>query len=78
MKMHPVKSSNIAEIGYEDVSGVLHVRFVGSDGIHRYHNVPSALFNKLLAADSVGSMFHREVRGKFTHTPPAKDKPNAE
>ena len=78
MKMAPVKSSNLAEVGYEDVTGILYVRFISGEGVHRYSNVPSALYNKLLASDSPGSFFHHQIRGKFTHTPPQKDAPHAD
>lgn len=78
MKMVAVKSSNLAEVGYDDVFGTLHVRFHGSDGVHQYDRVPSSLHTKLLAAPSPGSFFHQNIRGKFAHTPPKKDTPNAD
>lgn len=78
MRWTKVTSSNLAEVGYEDVDGTLHVRFVGGEGVHRYSNVPSALYQKLLAAPSVGSFFAKEIRGKHAHTPPQKDPPIVE
>jgi hypothetical protein len=72
VKMIPVKSSNIAAVGYEDPAGTLWVLFKGHNDAHRYDDVPHAVFEKMRNAESIGSFFAKEIRGKYTHTPPKK------
>jgi hypothetical protein len=35
--------------------------------IYRYFDVPAAVYNDLLAADSKGSYFNKQIRGRFRH-----------
>lgn len=58
----PVKSSTIDFLKWEH-GNILSVRFnSGSD--YQYSNVPREMFDKLCNADSVGSMFHVEIKTK--------------
>ncbi len=60
--MVPVKSSNIAAVGY-DTSG-LRVQF--KDGAtYVYAGVPADLHANLMGAESVGKFLASEIRGKF-------------
>lgn len=65
-KLVKVKSSNIQAIGHSNDG--LFVRFVGGS-TYRYPDAPKALYDKLLKAESVGSLFASAVRGKFAHKP---------
>lgn len=57
----PVKSSNIAELGWND--GVLHVKF-SNGGLFSYSGVTSQAYNGLLGAKSIGAHFAKHIRPK--------------
>lgn len=62
--MTPVKSSNIAAIGHDAETGKLHVQFK-SGGTWVYDDVPAETHAAMTNADSVGSYFHKNIKGKF-------------
>jgi len=64
MKMAPVKSSNIAAIGYEN--GVMHVQFVGG-GTYVLSNVTPKEHADFMASPSKGSHYHAHFRGSERH-----------
>lgn len=67
----PVESSNIASIGYDPASQVLEVQFKsgGKPGsIYRYADVPADEHAALMAAESPGSHFARNIRGAYKST----------
>lgn len=63
-----VKSSNIAEVAWEegkgDIKGFLFVKFIKS-GIYHYIDVPKGLFEEMLRADSIGSFFAARIKNEF-------------
>ena len=68
--LKPVKSSNVESVGYEPgdgTKGTLHVRFRGG-AVYAYADVPQKHYDDLIAAKSVGSHLHANVRGKFKST----------
>ena len=67
MKLVPVKSSNILEVGYSKSAKEFFVRF--KDGVvYRYLNVEESVFNAFLTAPSKGQFFHNFIKGRFTTT----------
>jgi hypothetical protein len=58
-----VDSSTIEAIGYDSESRELHIQFVGS-GLYVYLDVDQETYDGLLAADSKGGFFNREVRAR--------------
>lgn len=62
IQLVPVKSSNIARLGWHD--GTLHVEFSGG-GLFSYAGVSSAMYNELLLAKSIGAHFAQHIRPKF-------------
>jgi hypothetical protein len=56
----PVISRNIVSIGYDSLSCTLEVEF--QSGIYLYYNVPSEVFEGLMAAPSKGTFFDQYVR----------------
>jgi hypothetical protein len=62
--MIPVKSSNIQAVGYDQGSETLRVAFK-SGGTYDYKGVPPDVHASMLCAQSVGSFFHHNVKGKF-------------
>ena len=64
IEMISVESSNIESIGYDLVESDLYVKFKnGSE--YKYKSVPIKIYDKLIAADSVGSFFNRQVKDMF-------------
>ncbi len=62
---HPVVSSNIDRVGHHDRT--LFISF-HHGGIYSYADVPYAVFQALLDAESVGKFFHANIKGKFEFT----------
>lgn len=62
--MTPVKSSNIEAVGYDAEKKILSVKFK-SGGTFQYGDVPEGVHKAFVGADSVGSYFHRHIRGNF-------------
>ena len=62
----PVDSSNIASVGYCANDNVLEVEF-HSGGLYEYYEVPLAIYEGLMAADSKGSYFYQEIRGSYRY-----------
>ena len=65
MTREPVKSSNIAAIGYDPAAQVMEVEFKGSGKVYRYADVPEKNYRELMAADSIGSHFSKHCRSAF-------------
>lgn len=71
MKFVPVVSSQIAQLGHDAVSSMMHVVFTNGS-TYEYANVSRELFEELLAAPSVGSHFSKVVKKNPTTYPFAK------
>lgn len=64
MNYQPVKSSNIAEIGYDNDNQTLGVKF--KNGSHYvYSEVPEDKHINLMNAESIGRFFHSQIKGQF-------------
>jgi hypothetical protein len=61
MKMQPVNSSTIAEIGYDPATCSLDVTFK-SGGTWRYFAVTPEDYEQLMLSDSKGSFFARSIK----------------
>jgi len=61
----PVHSSLLASIAYS-VHATLDLEF-RSGALYRYFAVPSRVFGGLIAADSKGAYFNRNIRGRFPY-----------
>ena len=62
--MTPVRSSNLAKVGYDATNNKLYIEFKDSS-LYVYFGVPKGVFNDLLSAPSKGQYFHRNIRGKY-------------
>lgn len=62
MELQKVESSNIAEVGYDAISGRLRVRFISSGGLYEYDNVPQNVAEDFLQAKSKGRFFYKNIR----------------
>lgn len=70
MKLTPVVSSNVAAVGYDSSKELLSIRFKTSDKIYEHYGVPEDVFNQLQTAESVGSFYARNIKGKYPNQPP--------
>lgn len=64
IEMQPVVSSNIATIGYSREPAVLRIDYLNG-GQYAFVGVDAPQWEGFLAADSKGTYFNRELRGKF-------------
>lgn len=64
MELKPVKSSNIAKVGYDPESQELQIEFKGG-ALYAYDAVPQEIATALENAESIGKHFHANVRDKF-------------
>jgi KTSC domain len=62
----PFKSTLLAWAPYCPDRGILDLEF--RDGtVYRFFDVPAACFEQLMASDSKGAYFNRNVRNRFRH-----------
>jgi hypothetical protein len=64
MNHHPVKSSRIASVGYDESSRTLEIRFHHTE-ILQYHPVPARIFRDFLTVVSKGRFYDGVIKGKF-------------
>lgn len=85
MQRTPVKSSQIASIGYDAGTSTLEIEFptrgeaprggaTGVGSVYQYSDVPPNVHADLMAAESVGKFFGANIRGKFKYTKLAPEK----
>jgi hypothetical protein len=64
MNHHPVKSSRIASVGYDESSRTLEIRFHQLATL-QYQQVPARIFRDLLIVVSKGRFYDGVIKGKF-------------
>lgn len=68
MNRSPVRSSNLASVGYDPGSNTLEVGF-RDGGVYRYFGVPESKYRALMSVNagggSVGSYFHAHIRDYY-------------
>ena len=62
-EMTPVRSSNVAAVGYED--GTLYVEF-HSGATYAYEGVGEAAYQDLLTDPSPGSYLNRHIKARYS------------
>ena len=62
-EMNAVKSSNIESAGHDGQHAF--IKFKDGD-VYQYSDVPASVFTDMMQADSVGSFFHKNIKGKYT------------
>ena len=65
MDIKDVKSSNILGIGYDPETKTLAVKF--KTGVYHHADVSPEDHAAFMAADSKGSHYHANIKGKFKH-----------
>jgi len=67
IKMHPVKSSQIDSVGYDEPTMTLYIEFK-KGSVYSYAEVPIEKYNSLLIPTmSVGKYFFAEIKGKYIY-----------
>ncbi|OGW78198.1 MAG: hypothetical protein A2Z83_08605 [Omnitrophica bacterium GWA2_52_8] len=61
-----VRSREIALIGYDENTRVLEVTF-RRGGVYRFKNVPADMHHKLIHAESIGTFFSGEIKGRYDY-----------
>jgi hypothetical protein len=60
----PVTSTEITQVGYQEDSETLEIKFVHG-GLYQFFNVPSDVFEGLLSAPSKESYYHTKIGERF-------------
>jgi len=66
MKLETVESDVIHAVGYDAQVQVLEIIF-NSGQIYQYRNVPQAVYEQLMAAESKGNYFQNNIRDEFEY-----------
>jgi hypothetical protein len=61
-----VQSSALERVTYDDAARTLRATFRESGRTYVYEDVPQAIYDRLLFADSMGSYFNTYVRDHFS------------
>jgi hypothetical protein len=61
-----VQSSNIAAVGYDQVTSTLHVQFKGKEKVYSYVDVLQETFDQMMTADSIGSFYARHIKNVYS------------
>lgn len=62
----PVKSSNVAAIGFSSEYGILAVEMINGS-LYYYLDVPKIIYDQLLSSPAIGSYMWRNVKGKYRY-----------
>ena len=65
IEMKSVKSSLLDKVGYDPEAKVLAVQMNYSSDVYLYQDVPQDIFDDLLAAESKGGFYVKNIKGKF-------------
>jgi len=67
MNRIPVSSTNVAAVGYDQSTMTLEVEFLnGSE--YQYFDVPPAIYQGLIGAESIGSYLAQSIKNNFRYT----------
>lgn len=62
----PVTSSNLASIGYDEDTNTLEIEFQ-SGAVYQYFDVPFAVYDGLMEADSHGKYLAQRIKGQYRY-----------
>lgn len=63
--MQKVVSSNISEVGYDQATSTLYVRFKDGNRLYKYLRVPPVVYIGMLATRSKGKYFAEQIKDYF-------------
>lgn len=64
-EMHPVQSSNVRSVGYDEEKAELWIAFNGGR-TYVYTGVPNGVLDDILAAPSVGKFVNEQIKNVYT------------
>jgi hypothetical protein len=62
-KFKKVESSNLDEVAYDKKSKALRVKFKNQD-LYEFEPISKEVYKELMEAESIGSYFNKNIRGK--------------
>jgi hypothetical protein len=65
MERQFVESDMILSIGYEIPTSTLEIEFKNGGAVWQYYDVPENIYFELMAADSKGRYFHRNILRQY-------------
>lgn len=65
MNVKPVRSRDLALVGYDHETSVLEVVF-RAGGVYRYHGVPENIYHGLMTAPSHGTFFQKHIKVQYS------------
>lgn len=68
LEMKPVESSFLDKVGYDPETRTLAIQMKNSSDIYTYSDVPAAVYEGLLEADSKGGYFVQQIKGRYPCT----------
>ena len=66
MDVKPVRSRDLALIGYDHATATLEVVF-RAGGVYRYREVPESVYHGLMAAPSHGTYFQKHIKARYSY-----------
>jgi hypothetical protein len=66
MDVKPVRSRDLALIGYDPATATLEVVF-RAGGVYRYQEVPENVYHGLMAAPSHGAFFQKHIKVQYSY-----------
>ena len=63
--LQPVDSTLIAQVGYDEATQQLAIQMHNSSDTYLYKNVPPAVYADLMAADSKGAFYVKNIKGQY-------------
>ncbi len=66
MIRQPVQSSSLQTVGYDKKTKALEIEFKNG-GVYQYFDVPESVYLALIGADSKGTYFQKNIRGRFRY-----------
>lgn len=66
MVRHPVSSSNLSSVGYDERTEILEIAF-HSGSVYQYFNVPAVVYQSLMTAASKGSYHYYNIRNHYRY-----------
>lgn len=63
----PVNSTTVVDIGYDASLMTLELGFK-QGAVYQYFDVPDAVYQELMRADSKGTFFHANIKNNYRYT----------
>ena len=64
MDVKPVRSRDLALIGYDHATATLEIVF-RAGGVYRYRQVPENVYHALMSASSHGTHFQKHIKSQY-------------